>query len=361
MKKIILPLMFVIISELMYPQQSYQLTSELAEQLQSALNDQKGDLSAAVIFPNGDIWEGTSGFSHDTVSIKKEMLFNIGSITKTFTAAAILKLADEGKLSLEDYLFKWLPSYKFIDSSITIRELLNNTSGIYDFVDTLLFYDTLASVPEKIWSPEEVITCFLQEPVFAKGTAGRYCNTSFLIAGMIISEITGKNLSSVLREKFFEPLGLNSTFLYPDENYSGEICEFDPESQPYILALSKASLSSAGAAAGLLSNPRDMVKWAKALYGGKVISISALKDMTKFQRLSQQTRINYGLGTECFEFTKNQKNIIVYGHDGEWAHRAILVYIPEDLIAIAVCRKQDRYVSGVSQALYSTILKSLGR
>lgn len=357
MKKILFFLLLIILSDSVNSQQAYRLTSELAQQLQSALNKQGGDLSAAVIFPNGDIWEGTSGFSHDTISIKKEMLFNIGSVTKIFTAAAILKLADEGKLSLDDSLSKWLPSYRFIDNTITIRQLLSQTSGIYDFVDTLIFYDTLTSKADKIWGPEEMINTFLQPPVFQKGTAGRYCNTGFIVAGMIICKITGISLSAAFRQLIFEPFELNNTYLYPDENYNGDICEFDPASQPYILALSKASLSCAGAAAGLLSTPADMVKWAKALYGTGFISPPSLQAMITFHKLSQQARINYGLGTERFEFTKNTKVVSAYGHDGEWAHRSTLVYIPEDSIAIAVCRKQDSYVFGVSQALYTTICK----
>ena len=359
MKYIILLLAFIFISNKVNSQQIFRLNSGLAQKLQTTLNGQNGDLSAAVIFPNGDIWEGTTGFSYDTITIKKEMLFNIGSITKTFTAAAILKLADEGKVSLEDSLFRWIPSFKYIDSSITIRQLLNNTSGIFDFVDSLSFYDTLLSMPDKIWTPEEVIRSFLQEPVFPKGTAGRYSNTNYLLAGIIIYKVAGKNLSTVFRENFFEPLKLNSTFLYPDENYAGEICQFDPASQPYILSLSKASLSCAGAAAGLLSRPHDMVKWAKAIYSGDLISSSSLKDMTTFHRLSQQSRINYGLGTECIDFKKNKKIVHALGHDGEWAHRSIVAYIPEDSIAIAVCRKQDSHVFNVFQALYKTICDSL--
>jgi CubicO group peptidase (beta-lactamase class C family) len=358
MKNILIVLIFILISNSVNSQPKYRLTSELTKELQSTLNKQNGDLSAAVIFPNGDIWEGTSGFLYDSVSIKKEMLFNIGSITKIFTAAAILKLADEGKVSLEDSIYKWLPSYKYIDSTITIRQLLNNTSGIFDFVDTLSFYDTLARLPDKIWTPEEVIRSFLQQPVFPKGTAGRYSNTNFLLAGMIICKVTGKSLSTVFRENFFEPLGLNNTYLYPEENYTGEICQFDPASQPYILALTKASLSCAGAAAGLLSRPRDMVKWGKAIYGDKIISLTMLHDMTAFKKLSQQSRINYGLGTECFNFTKNNIVIHAYGHDGEWAHRSTVAYFPGDSIAIAVCRKQDSYVYNAAQALYKTVYGS---
>ncbi|UCG58774.1 MAG: beta-lactamase family protein, partial [Phycisphaerales bacterium] len=86
-------------------------------------------VSAAVIFPDGKVWTGTSGISHGTVPIEPDMLFAIGSITKTFVAALTLQLVEEGILSLDDPLSKWLPAYPHVDSTATLRQLLNHTSG----------------------------------------------------------------------------------------------------------------------------------------------------------------------------------------------------------------------------------------
>jgi D-alanyl-D-alanine carboxypeptidase len=338
-------------------QLSCKLTPDMSKQLQAELFKLGGDISAAIIFPDGEIWSGTNGFTHDTITIKNDMLFNIGSITKTFTAATILKLADKGKLSLADHLFQWLPPYRFIDSTITLYQLLNHTSGVYDFMDTLAFYDSLAARPDKIWHPDEIIDRFVQEPMFKNGIAGRYSNTGYLLAGMIICKVTGKSLSETFREELLEPVALTHTYLYPDEGYKGDICDFDPRSQPYVLALTKASLSCGGAAGGLLSTPGDMVKWAKALYEGKVISKQSLREMTSFHRLSQQLRINYGLGAECYALFKDNETHCAYGHDGEWAHRSKLAYFPADSVAIMVCRKQDTYVSDVLLDLYGILCK----
>ena len=108
------------------------------DRLQSVLDreirasDTKG-VSAAVLFPGETIWTGTSGISHDTVAISPDMLFAIGSITKNMVAALTLKLVEAHLLSLDDPLSKWLPAYPHVDSTITIRQLLNHTSGLYMF------------------------------------------------------------------------------------------------------------------------------------------------------------------------------------------------------------------------------------
>ena len=141
-------------------------------------------VSAAVIFPNHKIWRGVSGISHNTVAMNPDMLFAIGSITKTFVATLALKLIEEGKLSLDDPLSKWLPSYSHIDSAITIRQLLNHTSGIYMFWSNQKIWDDLKNDRTKIWTPEEVLS-YIKEPYFPPGKGYRYSNTNYLLMAMI--------------------------------------------------------------------------------------------------------------------------------------------------------------------------------
>jgi len=110
------------------------LSNQLQNVLDSEINrDKVKGVSASIVFPDSSIWNGVSGISHDTVSIKPDMLFAIGSITKNFVATLTLKLVEEGKLSINDPVSKWLPPYNFVDSTIIIRQLLNHTSGIYMF------------------------------------------------------------------------------------------------------------------------------------------------------------------------------------------------------------------------------------
>ena len=140
-------------------------------------------VSAAVIYHDGKVWTGTSGISHGTVPIEPDMLFAIGSITKNFVAALTLQLVEEGILSLDDPLSKWLPEYRHVDSSATLRQLLNHTSGIYMFWSNEKIWEDLTKDESKIWTPEEVLS-YIKEPYFAPGEGYRYSNTNYLLMAM---------------------------------------------------------------------------------------------------------------------------------------------------------------------------------
>ena len=173
-------------------------------------------VSAAVIFPDGKVWTGTSGISHDTVAIEPDMLFAIGSVTKNVVAALTLKLAEENLLSLDDPLSKWLPEYPHIDSKITIRQLLNHTSGIYMFWDNQKIWDDLKKDRTKVWSPEQVLS-YIKEPEFPAGEGWRYSNTNYLLMAMIIEKATGSTLSAEFKKRFWEPLGIEDAYLSQQE------------------------------------------------------------------------------------------------------------------------------------------------
>jgi CubicO group peptidase (beta-lactamase class C family) len=159
-------------------------TRPLDVRIKEALSDRleqydvKG-ASAAVILPDGSIHCVTAGVSHDTVTIKPEMLFSTGSITKNFVAVLILQLAENGLLSLEDPLHKWLPPYQHIDSNITIRQLLNHTSGIFMFWENQQLWDDLIKYRDSVFTPEVVLT-YLKEPHFTRGNGFRYSNTNYV-------------------------------------------------------------------------------------------------------------------------------------------------------------------------------------
>jgi D-alanyl-D-alanine carboxypeptidase len=281
----------------------------LANTLQRALDSVRTvqrvpGVSAAVLIPGQGVWLGVSGVSSKTpsVNVQPEMLFGIGSNTKAFVSTTILSLVDAGLLSLDDSLSKWLPPYPNITGSVTIRQLLNMTSGLYDYLnDSNAQGDSVAANPTRLWTPEELIRTFTGPPRKLPGGAYTYCNTNYVLLGMVINKITGKSVSSQIRQRILTPLSLDHTFLEVEEQYT------DPVVHPWDSGIDFASIpvtahfSTLWTAGGIMSTAENMARWAKALYEGAVISPSARAQMLTFVPASSTQTTGfvwngYGLG-----------------------------------------------------------------
>jgi D-alanyl-D-alanine carboxypeptidase len=172
-------------------------TLTLEQQLQEALDEGftqvsngKG-FSVAVWTPSQPMWTGVAGVSHGAIPITRRSVFAAGSITKTFTALTVLRLAEAGILDLDDSLHSWLPDYTHVDRDINLRQLLNHTSGLSDFVDTPGWITPLLNEPNRVWGMEEYLLTSIAAPYFAKGTAWSYSTTGYVLLRMIIEQVTG--------------------------------------------------------------------------------------------------------------------------------------------------------------------------
>ena len=149
---------------------------------------------AGLWFPGIGDWVGTAGIGNPSNGEAPQPgdKVRIGSITKSFTATVVLQLVDEGRLSLDDVLSKWEPQVPGADG-ITIRQLLNMTSGLYNFTDLSEFWDALNKDPLAVWTPRQLVDMAIAQPaVFAPGSQFMYCNTNYVLLGMIIEKVTGK-------------------------------------------------------------------------------------------------------------------------------------------------------------------------
>ena len=224
-----------------------------------------------------------------------ETVYRIGSVTKQFTSAAIMRLMEQGKLSLDDTLQKFFPDFPAQGNRVTVRHLLNHTSGIKSYTS---LGPKWARVIRLDLAPDSVVALFVNEPFdFKPGDSYRYNNSGYFLLGMIIEKLSGKPYGQYLKDEFFTPLGLEST-MYCDQapiikhraqGYAtrpgGEFINAEPLSmtQPY----------SAGA---LCSTVTDLVAWTQALSSGKVVSPASYKLMTTPVALNDGKPINYGFG-----------------------------------------------------------------
>lgn len=314
----------------------------LEEQLQSSLDrriqqyDVKG-ASAAVLFPEGTMWTGTSGVSHDEVAMRPNMVFGIGSITKNVVAALTLQLAEEGKLSLDDPLSCWLPPYPHVDGNITIRQLLNHTSGIYMFWENQQIWDDLTQYRTRHFTPEEVLS-YIKEPDFPPGEGSRYSNTNYLLAAMIITRATDSSLSVELRKRFWEPLGLRSASLAVEEPYPENMAHvwgqnFEPEGvYRDVTLLPRTSHDSIGyGSAGVFMTAEDLARWADALFNGRVINHASLEQMLDVSKPPSQGLGLWPLGRGVVG------RFDAVGHGGgNIGSTSYMVYLPDREISIAV-------------------------
>ena len=316
------------------------MQSELDSQL--ARHKGKG-LSAAVIIPEREIWLGTSGVSYGEVPIAPDMLFAIGSITKNVVAALALSLAEDGILSLEDPLAKWLPAYSEVDGSITLRQLLNHTSGVFQFFSNPKIWKEMERDPARLWTPEQVLS-YLHEPYFAPGKGFRYSNTNYVLLGMVLQRAIGSPISAELRRRFWQPLGLRNAYVYMEERLPANLAHvwetFRRFGQQRDLTFlpRMAHESIIHPSGGIFMTAVELSKWCDALFQGKVISRASLDQMMAFVETPKghlPDTDGYGLGLQSHRssFSHGERAI---GHSGASIGTiAYMIYLPKHRVAVA--------------------------
>jgi len=303
-----------------------QLT--LDQQLQKVLDEGiqeyggKG-ISAAIIFPDGYTWKGASGISHGTTPITTETVFSAGSITKSFTAVAIMKMVEDSMLTLDDPIYKWFPVYPNIDSLVTIRQLLNHTSGIFNVTENPQFWQDIFTKRNRIWTADEVLNNYVLEPYFSRGTDWHYCNTGYIMLRKLIAHLYGTSVSMVNRNLILEPCGFNNMYLYPDEGYGGAVAHgwFDIDGDMIYEDITLDPFYSfyTAAGGGIFSMAEDLAQWAKKLFiDGTVVNPDQLNQMLDFYTPIPGQPLVSGYGLGLVHFNPDLFNgLTIYGHSGD--------------------------------------------
>lgn len=320
----------------------------LGEKLQQTLDKSINDfnikgVSVSVIIPGKENWTGSSGVSHGNTSITSNSLFIIGSVTKTFTSALVLKLAEEGLLSLDDSIHKWTPSFANIDCTITIRQLLNHTSGVYDYCTHPNFWAVVGSDLNKKWAPEEILNSFINSPYFLPGSDFHYSNTGYILLGMIIEAATQSEVSTQFRNRFFIPLGLSDTFLAGEETITGTVAHgwYDLTNNGELDDISNfpstAFYSISWTSGAIASSAEDLTKFSQALYNDDLLNQSSLNQMLTYQSPTYSDLYQgYGLGVGLLgSVLVGNANAI--GHAGDAiGFTTLMTYLPNYGASISI-------------------------
>ena len=297
--------------------------------------------SAAVILPDYGLWLGASGCSYTNVVIRPQTRFEIASITKTFVAATILRLAEEGRLTLNDTVGQWRPDLNCsnVSPAITIRQLLDHRAGLYNFGDDGPFQQALFADWSRHWEPEDIFN-YVRAPYFPPDTGGEYSNTGYVLLGMIIESVTGSTVAAEMRRTILDRAGLRSTFMGADEDWHGELAhphlDLDGDGiQEDLGGYSPiAILSSFWTSGEIISTPSDLARFAMALFQGGLLNQASLAEMCSFQPLDVVGyTYEYGLGLMSFNILGQEYWAHSGGLFGEYGW---FFYCPSTKVSLAV-------------------------
>ncbi|MFI5692160.1 serine hydrolase domain-containing protein [Kribbella sp. NPDC051586] len=285
--------------------------------LQKGLDGVASIGALAEVRNGAQVWRGSSGVAELGTSRKVPVdgRFRAGSITKTFVATVVLQLVAEGRIRLDDSVEHWLPGVVPNGEHITVRELLNHTSGLYDFKNTLPMppSEDFYALRFRTWTPtEQIERALANPPVFKKpGSQYNYSNTNYLLVGEIIKKVTGRTYADEIERRIIRPLGLHGTTLpgtstrIPGPHPHGYVPKDGGQ-----LDWTEMSPTLFGASGDIISTTHDLNRFFAALLGGDLLPARLLHEMKQ----AGTEDGTYGLG---LSWHNTVCDIPVYGNDGD--------------------------------------------
>jgi CubicO group peptidase (beta-lactamase class C family) len=315
------------------PPQANATASGYAKILSSAYKADQPGATALVAKGDSILFLGAAGMADLElgVALAPDMVFEIGSITKQFTAASIMLLAEEGKLAVSDPMTKHLTAYPSYGRNITIEHLLTHTSGIVSYTSIPGY---MATRVRNDVTPQQLIDVFKDLPVeFAPGEKYAYNNSGYILLGAIVEAASGMRYEEFVRKRIFEPLGMKTAY------YGCATCLIPRRASGYdggpngLTNQRYLSFTQPYAAGSLMMTVSDLHRWTRALFAGEVVSAASLKGMTTSYALKngEATGYGYGLGVT----TLRGRRAIRHG-GGIFGFSTNALYLPEQEIFVAV-------------------------
>jgi D-alanyl-D-alanine carboxypeptidase len=249
---------------------------------------------------NGRVRTTTRGVAdrERSLPMRADARFRIGSVTKTFVAALVLRLVEDGRLRLDDSVERWLPGLVPGGRSVTVRQLLSHRSGLADYVDD----PRLQRRSARQWQPRQLVSIAASRPGgSAPGTRYAYSNTNYVVLGLLAERVGGAPLGRLLRDRLLVPLGLDHTSFAPGPLGADHVKGYRPPSHQGIVTGRPVREADAAwwawAAGGIVSSAGDLQRFFAALLRGRALEPRSLSQM---ERLRPAGRLRYGLGIATF-------------------------------------------------------------
>lgn len=268
-----------------------------------------------------------------------DTIFQIGSDTKQFTAAAILQLRDQGKLSLDDDITKWLPDFETGGNKVTLRHLLGHTSGI-DNLGNMTALREMRLMRNATATRDDVYKIISRYPFqFPTGTMQIYSNSNFWLLGLVIEKASGMTYEDYVEKRIFEPLGMTrSRYGHNSKNLPRRAYGYGMRSgvPRRVQEIVHTGTYAAGA---LCSTAEDLVTWLQALHGGKVLTPKSYAEMIAPSKLNDGTPTRYGMGLLVGEDSRGLRFI---GHGGGgFGHSSVTRWYSDAQLAVVVLTNSE--------------------
>jgi D-alanyl-D-alanine carboxypeptidase len=333
---------------------------ELARKLQRVLDQQRTffrlpGAAAAVVIPGKGSWSGGSGLADRATGapVTASTPFEIASITKAFVGALAVKLAQQGRVSLDEPLRTTLPDWPYADR-ITLRDLLAQTSGVSRFAGesegTPPIFRAIDREPRAYWSPHRVLR-YVGAPAFRPGERWQYNNANYLLAGLVLEHSTHEPVATALRREIVDPLGLRDVALQPQQRPSpgaahgygrrlGDRREHDLSDGSGFVPY-RSTASAFWTAGGIVASAPSVAKFGDAVMHGTLLAPSARRQMTSFQSTGGEPGYSaYALGLG--QIFSSRLSGYLWGAQGDFpGFGSTLAYLPAKRITVAVLANRE--------------------
>jgi D-alanyl-D-alanine carboxypeptidase len=267
--------------------------------------------------------------------MQPDMVFEIGSVTKQFTSTAILMLVEQGKLSVDDDLHKYLPDYPDKSAKISIENLLTHTSGIKSYTGDSKWHN--------MWRQEltvqQIIDITKDDPLeFPPGTKWKYDNTGYILLGAIIEKVSGMSYADYVRKNIFEPLGMKHSYYGSNSAViPGRASGYSHDGDKWVIA-TYLSMSQPYAAGSLMSSVDDLAIWDAAVSAGKLLSKASWDRAFTPYKLANgnDTHYGYGWSTDAYD-----GHAIIRHNGGIFGFVSEVVRLPNDHVYVAMLTNSD--------------------
>ena len=331
MKKLLPFLITFLVSNLSFSQ---NLENKIDSIIQTEFSNPNEPGGAFLISKSGKpIYKKAFGLANLELNIKMtdENVFQIGSMTKQFTAVAILILKEQGKLSVNDPVSKFIPDYPN-GNNITVSHLLTHTSGIKDFTKM----KTINDIAQKKMTPKEMVNFFKDESVnFSPGEKFEYNNSGYVLLGYLIELTSGMTYEEFIQKNIFDKAGMENSYYASDRKVIKNRAYGYHQKNYGFVNKTAISLSIPFSSGSLMSTLNDMLKWQNALHQNVLLQPENLTKAFTRNSLSSGEKINYGYGWHL----KNEGGIPTREHGGSiFGFKSMAIYIPS----------KDIYILGLS-------------